>query len=483
MVQHYERRAARVRFSPGFTSRLNLATDLILVMGATFAAYAWDAGNAANTAQLTLFWTGAALVSVWVVAAAALRHYASFAYERSVLDEAAMISTQVAAMVTVLAAIELLSSPSTPVPRISYFLGLVWTSTLALRITVFRRIAGREEPVEEVLIVGIGPIARLTAQDLRQHSWRRVIGHLRLADENGKETRLLERSYATDGVECHVLGEAANLEEVLRRIPVDEVYLSANSRKHGDEMQEAIRTCEKYGIPFALPAYAFRLERAQVVDARAIPDGYLHYQSTQPRPAEVAMKRLFDIVASAAAFWLLLPLFLLVTAAIKLTSRGPVFFKQVRVGMHGRTFNMLKFRSMVTNAEELKAKLAKLNEQSGPVFKMQRDPRVTRVGRFIRKYSIDELPQLINVLRGDMSVVGPRPPVPEEVDHYEPWQRRRLSVRPGLTCIWQVSGRNQISFEDWMYLDMQYIDHWSLARDFNLIFRTVPVVISGRGAS
>jgi lipopolysaccharide/colanic/teichoic acid biosynthesis glycosyltransferase len=144
---------------------------------------------------------------------------------------------------------------------------------------------------------------------------------------------------------------------------------------------------------------------------------------------------------------------------------------------------MLKFRSMVVNAEELKAKLAAENEQSGPVFKMKHDPRVTWIGRFIRKYSIDELPQLLNVLRGDMSLVGPRPPVPSEVAKYEAWQLRRLSVQPGLTCIWQVSGRNQISFEDWMYLDMQYIDHWSLSQDFNLLFRTVPVVITGRGAS
>ena len=197
----------------------------------------------------------------------------------------------------------------------------------------------------------------------------------------------------------------------------------------------------------------------------------------------MALKRLFDICASAFALWALMPLFFVVMALIKLTSRGPVFFKQQRVGQHGRIFHMLKFRSMVTNAEALKAQLAKTNEQTGPVFKMKNDPRVTRTGRFIRKYSIDELPQLINVLRGDMTVVGPRPPVPDEVAKYEAWQRRRLSVRPGLTCIWQVSGRNQISFEDWMYLDMQYIDHWSLAHDFNLIFRTVPVVITGRGAS
>jgi lipopolysaccharide/colanic/teichoic acid biosynthesis glycosyltransferase len=144
---------------------------------------------------------------------------------------------------------------------------------------------------------------------------------------------------------------------------------------------------------------------------------------------------------------------------------------------------MLKFRSMVVNAEELKAKLAAQNEQGGPVFKMKRDPRVTKVGRFIRKFSVDELPQLVNVLRGEMSIVGPRPPVPSEVAKYEAWQRRRLSVRPGLTCVWQVSGRNQISFEEWMLLDMRYIDNWSLSQDIQLILKTFPVVFTGRGAS
>ena len=175
--------------------------------------------------------------------------------------------------------------------------------------------------------------------------------------------------------------------------------------------------------------------------------------------------------------------FAVVVAAIRLTSRGPIFFKQVRVGLHGKPFHILKFRSMVVDAEALQARLAAQNEMTGPVFKMKHDPRITRVGRFIRKYSIDELPQLVNVLRGDMSLVGPRPPLPSEVARYQAWQRRRLSVRPGLTCIWQVSGRNQISFEEWMYLDMRYIDHWSLSQDLQLIFRTVPVVLTGRGAS
>jgi lipopolysaccharide/colanic/teichoic acid biosynthesis glycosyltransferase len=138
---------------------------------------------------------------------------------------------------------------------------------------------------------------------------------------------------------------------------------------------------------------------------------------------------------------------------------------------------------MVRDAEALRAKLAAQNEQDGPVFKMRHDPRITRVGRFIRKFSIDELPQLINILRGDMSIVGPRPPIPSEVARYEAWQRRRLSVRPGLTCVWQVSGRNEISFDEWMLLDMRYIDHWSLAQDIQLILKTVPVVLKGRGAS
>ena len=144
---------------------------------------------------------------------------------------------------------------------------------------------------------------------------------------------------------------------------------------------------------------------------------------------------------------------------------------------------MLKFRTMVTNAEELKAKLAAQNEMDGPVFKMKHDPRITPLGRVLRKFSIDELPQLINVLRGDMTVVGPRPAVPQEVARYEPWQRRRLSVRPGLTCIWQVSGRNEIGFEQWMYMDLQYIDTWSFSKDIELILKTFPVVLTGRGAS
>jgi exopolysaccharide biosynthesis polyprenyl glycosylphosphotransferase len=280
-----------------------------------------------------------------------------------------------------------------------------------------------------------------------------------------------------------VLGTVEELQQVLATVPVGEVYLAANTLAHAQEMQAAVKVCERLGVPFALPAYMFRLDRARPLSSHAVSDGYLHYQSVGFKPTQMAIKRMFDIVSSALALWALLPLLLTVAALIKLTSKGPVLFKQVRVGLNGRPFHMLKFRTMVQNAEALKATLAAQNEMDGPVFKMKHDPRITSIGRFLRKFSIDELPQLVNVLRGDMSVVGPRPPVPNEVAKYEAWQRRRLSVRPGLTCIWQVSGRNQISFEQWMYMDMQYIDHWSFTKDLQLILKTVPVVLTGHGAS
>jgi lipopolysaccharide/colanic/teichoic acid biosynthesis glycosyltransferase len=167
---------------------------------------------------------------------------------------------------------------------------------------------------------------------------------------------------------------------------------------------------------------------------------------------------------------------------IKLTSHGPVLFRQKRCGHNGRQFVMYKFRSMIDNAEQRRLELEPLNEMDGPVFKSSRDPRITIIGKIIRRFSIDELPQVFNVLRGDMSLVGPRPPLPEEVARYERWQRRRLSMKPGMTCLWQISGRNEVSFEDWMKLDLTYIDNWSLLLDLKILLKTVPVVLLGRGA-
>jgi len=193
-------------------------------------------------------------------------------------------------------------------------------------------------------------------------------------------------------------------------------------------------------------------------------------------------KRILDVAAVLCAGIFLLPLFLLLSLAVRLDSRGPVLYTSRRVGEGGRIFSFYKFRSMIVGADRIRDELRHLNEVDGPVFKITRDPRLTRVGTFLRRTSLDELPQLWNILAGDMSLVGPRPPIPEEVLQYEPWQLRRLSVRPGLTCLWQISGRSEIGFDEWMRLDMQYIDNRSFSLDLKILLRTIPAVVGGKGA-
>jgi exopolysaccharide biosynthesis polyprenyl glycosylphosphotransferase len=195
------------------------------------------------------------------------------------------------------------------------------------------------------------------------------------------------------------------------------------------------------------------------------------------------VKRGFDLVIATLLTAAAVPMMLAIAGAIKVTSGGRVLFRQTRCGLNGRRFTLYKFRTMVENAESERPKLSHLNEMKGPVFKVRDDPRVTRLGRLLRRFSLDELPQLWNVLLGTMSLVGPRPAIPEEVAQYQRWQRRRLSMRPGLTCLWQISGRNEVDFDRWMELDLEYIDSWSPLLDLKILARTVPVVLSGRGAS
>jgi exopolysaccharide biosynthesis polyprenyl glycosylphosphotransferase len=454
------------RWGPRLCSKLNISFDLFAVIATAFFS------GGSTGFRLLICILLAALF--WAVESFVVRYYDPWA-ARSGVEETAMVSLLVLGVASALFFLQVIL-PAGLVPlRVEHFFLALWPSVLVPRMLVFRKLDLQEMPAEEVLIVGSGAMARCTAEDLedRPRARLKVIGYLRFPDEpDVAKVR-----------EAKVLGGADDLEQWLRAIPVSEVYIAGDATRHAQWMQKAIRLCERFGVPFALPAYSFRLERARPAVPSAVPDGYLHYLTHAPRPYQRSLKRLFDIFASATALVVLSPLLVAVAIIIKLTSKGPVFFKQERVGLHGRPFHMFKFRSMVQNAEELREKLQAMNEQSGPVFKIKDDPRITRIGRFIRRYSIDELAQLINVLRGDMSIVGPRPPLPREVAQYEGWQRRRLSVRPGLTCIWQVSGRNQISFQEWMFLDMRYIDHWSLSEDMSLILQTVPVVLMGRGAS
>ena len=199
--------------------------------------------------------------------------------------------------------------------------------------------------------------------------------------------------------------------------------------------------------------------------------------------AYLIAKRITDVLFSGIGLIILSPVFVIVAIAIKLDSKGPIFFKQDRVGKDEELFSMYKFRSMVVNAEELKKELENQNEMSGPMFKMKKDPRITRVGRFIRKTSIDELPQLVNVIKGDMSLVGPRPSLPKEVEQFEPWMKERLTVQPGITCFWQVMGRNSIPFEEWMKLDVKYVRERNYFLDIKLIFKTFFVLFGDDNAS
>ena len=208
----------------------------------------------------------------------------------------------------------------------------------------------------------------------------------------------------------------------------------------------------------------------------------LKFENKQNLRVYKICKRIIDIIGAGLGLILLSPIIAIVACAVKVTSKGPIFFSQKRVGKNGELFEMYKFRSMVVNAEELKENLEEQNEMSGPMFKIKDDPRITKVGKFIRKTSIDELPQLWNVLKGDMSLVGPRPSLPKEVEQFDNWMFKRLSVRPGLTCYWQVCGRNNIDFEDWMKLDCRYVDERNLWIDIKLIFKTVFVLFGDKNA-
>jgi exopolysaccharide biosynthesis polyprenyl glycosylphosphotransferase len=274
----------------------------------------------------------------------------------------------------------------------------------------------------------------------------------------------------------------AKLVPLLHRHPIACVIFNVGQTAF-NEVEKAIVACEIEGVEAWLVADFVRtsIARATVDDFFGKP--LLVFRTTPDISWQLVCKRLLDIAGAAVGLAVAGPLLMLPAAiAIRCSSPGPILFRQKRSGLHGRVFTMLKFRSMVDNAEMLKAELQKFNEMSGPVFKITEDPRVTGIGRFLRKTSLDELPQLWNVLLGDMSLVGPRPLPVREVEQFDPWHRRRLSVKPGLTCLWQISGRNEIDFEEWMRLDLQYIDNWSLRHDLAILLRTIPVVLTGVGA-
>jgi exopolysaccharide biosynthesis polyprenyl glycosylphosphotransferase len=277
-----------------------------------------------------------------------------------------------------------------------------------------------------------------------------------------------------------IIGELDHLKKILEDREVDEVIFTTDPNRIRN-FEDYLFACEEVGIPARLITDYFAVRFAKIVNDDFFDVPSLIFSTTPLNQNHLILKRAIDVIGSGFALLFLLPVFAVVALAIKLDSPGPVFFKQIRVGLNGRKITFLKFRSKVKDAERLRSSLDARNEQSGPVFKIKNDPRISRVGRILRKYSLDELPQLINVLKGDMSLVGIRPPIPSEVEKYDRWQRRRLSMRPGITCLWQVNGRNRVSFEEWMKMDLDYIDHWSLKLDLGILLKTIPAVLRGSG--
>jgi exopolysaccharide biosynthesis polyprenyl glycosylphosphotransferase len=350
---------------------------------------------------------------------------------------------------------------------------LLLSEKLTLRISS-RYVRAHGFNYRTVLIVGANEAARSIAASILGHRFwgYRVAGFVADDDE----------ALPADLGGLPVLGRVGELARIVEEQVIDEV-LFAIDRRDFDRFEDLFLALQEQGIitRFALNFFPHAKARVQLEDLDSVP--LLTFSTGPTSVGGLLFKRAFDIVLATVLLVLALPLLGALALLIRLSSSGAVLFRQTRCGRNGRLFTLYKFRTMSPDAEERRREIEHLNEMDGPVFKARNDPRVTRLGRFLRKFSLDELPQFWNVLLGDMSLVGPRPPIPEEVAQYERWQRRRLAMKPGLTCLWQVSGRNELDFEQWMKLDLAYIDNWSPWLDFKILARTVPVVLSGRGAS
>jgi exopolysaccharide biosynthesis polyprenyl glycosylphosphotransferase len=332
-----------------------------------------------------------------------------------------------------------------------------------------------------VLVVGTGTWAEDFADRLERHRelGLRVIGHLRQAEAQTALSRRATQTSPERAVRRPILGDVDDLEMILHNDVVDEVAICLPPAAWG--LIEAItRLCEDEGKVVRIPLSegGFDLPGAMHEVFEGIPVLSLVYGPD--RALSLFGKRALDLALSAIALVVLSPLILAVALVIRATDGSPVFFSQPRIGLHGRVFRVLKFRTMVPDAEELLDDLIDQNEISGHAFKLTEDPRTTRTGGWLRRLSIDELPQLVNVLKGEMSLVGPRPPLPREVAAYDVWHRRRLSMKPGITGLWQVTARREGEFDRWVALDLDYIDRWSLWLDIKIMARTIPALIQGR---
>lgn len=350
-------------------------------------------------------------------------------------------------------------------------INLLLTFTFKFMVfSIFKNARKRGYNTRTILIVGDRSSVQLVKLLLSHKEWGYQISAV-IADGI--------KDYFND--ELTFLPEDSDIDKLLVETTIDELIFCYEQPDMA-RIQNLLLSCNEVGVVFRMYSPVFNMLSNKT---------HLHYFGTTPlltisnTPLDylsLKIKGVFDFMSALITIIVLSPVYVIIALVVASTSKGQVFFKQVRVGLRGRRFWLYKFRTMVTNAEDLMDDLKVFNEMDGPTFKMTRDPRITRVGHFLRKTGLDELPQFFNILLGHMSLVGPRPPVPKEVKEYERWQLRRLSMKPGITCIWQISeSRNDISFDDWMRMDMEYIDNWSLKLDFVIILKTIRSVIRADG--
>jgi exopolysaccharide biosynthesis polyprenyl glycosylphosphotransferase len=362
-------------------------------------------------------------------------------------------------------------------PFLALIAGYSWMFLCLFRLTAgsLAGVARREfGGPHYVMIVGLAERARKLGQELERSSQYgiRLLGFLALGPTEETEVQLAA-AYKVSPVE--------DLREILRRQVIDEIVFAVGSERLA-ELEEVFLLCDEEGVRTRVAVDFFPHVNSKVHLDQLGATPLLTFSAAPHDEIRLLVKRATDIVLASVAILVLLPFMVIIALLVRLTSRGPAIFRQERCGLNGRKFTFYKFRSMCDNAEELKPAVQHLSQRD-TAFKIPNDPRLTPIGRYLRKFSIDEWPQLWNILRGDMSLVGPRPAVPDEVEQYQQWQRRRLRMRPGLTCLWALAGRDNLDFETWMRMDMQYIDNWSLGLDWKILLLTIPRVLTGHGAS
>ena len=472
------------RMPKGAWKYLLVLNDAVLILAAFVAAYA---------IRYELQWFRAVdpvfQVDIWVYTPFALammvilpisfRFSGVYPYRRgrSLIEETYTIATAVTVGVVALITAGLFFSPLLYSRLIFLYFAFLATTLLGLSRFVIQLLRGHLRQygvgVERFVLVGAGDVGRMV---MRTVAARPDYGYqlMCFVDDNPAKG-------ATDIGPFKGLGPVDNLPDVLDSQPVDSVIICLPWQSHR-VIQRLLRTCEQRGVRAQVVPDLFQLTKNQVLvtDLNGIP--LISTRDVSIQGWNLILKRVSDLVFGSVAAVAGLPLMLLIALAIKLDTPGPVLYSQTRIGRNGAPFRCYKFRSMVVGADSMRPELADINEATGPLFKVRNDPRRTAVGRWLRRYSLDELPQLINVIRGEMSLVGPRPNLPEEAEQYEEWHKRRLAVSPGITGLWQVSGRSDLTFDEMVLLDIYYVENWNIALDIGILLRSLPAVLRGRGA-